>query len=151
MIDTSSKLPLVRQCQLLNLNRSTLYYEPVAMNEGNLLLMRHIDELHLERPHLGSRQMTLRLEDKGHSVNRKRVQRLMRKNGIYSSVSPDFKPKLQEDMYPGLTMTNLLKQEPFEITTINQVCFVDFTLIKTLEGWRYLAGVIDGFSKRVVG
>jgi transposase InsO family protein len=73
------------------------------------------------------------------------------KKGIYSIVTPDFKPKMQEDVAPGLDMTNLLKQEPFEITTINQVWYVDITLIKTLEGWLYLAGVIDGFSKRVVG
>ena len=82
MMDTSSDVSLVRQCQLLKLNRSSYYYEAVAISEENLLLLRFIDELHLERPHLGSRQMTLRLQDKGYSVNRKRVQRLMRLMGI---------------------------------------------------------------------
>jgi transposase InsO family protein len=75
----------------------------------------------------------------------------MRREGMYSIVTPDFKPRVQEEQQPGLEMTNLLKQESVEITTINQVWYVDITYIHTLEGWRFLAGVIDGFSKRMVG
>jgi putative transposase len=77
-----------------------------------------------------------------------KVKRLMRREGIYSIVTPEFKPKVQEEQQPGLTMTNLLKQDSVELTTINQVWYVDITYIHTLEGWLFLAGVIDGFSKR---
>ena len=71
-----------RQCELLGLNRSSLYYEPAAESEENLRLMRLIDEQYLKTPFYGSRRMAAHLAVRGEAVNRKRVQRLMGSMGL---------------------------------------------------------------------
>jgi putative transposase len=145
MIDTSSEVSLVRQCQLLNLNRSTLYYEAVAISEENLLLMRMMDELHLERPHLGSRQMTLRLEDKGYSVNRKRVQRLMRLMGI-EAIYPRLRTSLgnkAHTIYPYLL-------KDLVIEGANQVWVSDITYLPMHKGFCYLVAIMDLYSRKIL-
>jgi len=73
MIDRTHSLPVTRQCQLLNLNRSTVYYQPMGVSDEDLKLMRLIDEIHLKRPFYGSRRIRDDLQDLGHPVNRKRV------------------------------------------------------------------------------
>ena len=77
MITRESNLPITRQCQLLNLNRSTVYYQAKSVSAEDLNLMRRIDEMHLKRPFYGSRRIRDWLKDEGHKVNRKRVHRLM--------------------------------------------------------------------------
>lgn len=67
-----------RQCELLRVSRSGLYYEPAPTDPAELALMRQLDELHLKRPYYGSRKLTLELRNVGCEVNRKRIQRLMR-------------------------------------------------------------------------
>ena len=74
-----------RQCELLGVNRSSLYYEPVEPDAEELALMRRMDELYLKHPFFGSRTMTQTLEPEGAVVNRKRVQRLMRLMGLEST------------------------------------------------------------------
>src|SRR5213082_1456771 len=71
------ELSVRRQCELLGLSRSSLYYEPAAEAAEDLRLMRLIDEQYTARPFYGSRRMTIRLNERGEGVNRKRVQRLM--------------------------------------------------------------------------
>ena len=73
------------QCELLGVNRSSLYYEPVEPDGEQLALMRRMDELHLKHPFFGSRMMTQTLKAEGSAVNRKRVQRLMRLMGLEST------------------------------------------------------------------
>jgi putative transposase len=80
-------LSVRRQCELLGLHRSNLYYEPVPESAENLALMRLIDEEYLRHPFLGSRGMVLYLEQQGEAVNRKKVRRLLRKMGL-QSVAP---------------------------------------------------------------
>ena len=75
-------LSVTKQCELLGLPRSSYYHVPAPELEKNLSLMRVIDETYLAYPFFGSRQMTRWLRRQGHDVNRKRVQRLMRKMGI---------------------------------------------------------------------
>lgn len=75
-------LPIIRQCTLLQLNRSGVYYRPVPQSEANLELMRLIDAQFLETPYYGSRQMTWHLRRQGHEVGRKRVRRLMAIMGL---------------------------------------------------------------------
>ena len=75
-------LSIVHQCELLDLNRSTYYLAPAVESDENLRLMRRIDEQYLKTPFYGSRRMTAVLERAGESVNRKRVQRLMRLMGL---------------------------------------------------------------------
>src|SRR5262249_3544459 len=85
------QLSVRRQCELLGLNRSSLYYEPVAEAAENLRLMRFIDQEYTAHPFLGSRRLTKWLIEQGEAVNRKRVQRLMRRMGL-EAIYP--KPKL---------------------------------------------------------
>ena len=82
-----------RQCELLGVNRSGLYYQAVGESAENLLLMRLLDEQYTRAPFYGSRKMTEWLATEGHAVNRKRVSRLMELMGI-EAVYP--KPKLSQ-------------------------------------------------------
>jgi putative transposase len=150
------KYPIQRLCKALKVSRSGYYaylkHQPSQREQENQALLEDIKAIHQQSgQRYGSPRIQKTLQAQGKDPSLGKVKRLMRKEGIYSIVTPDFNPNMQEEVQPGLEMTNLLKQEPFEITTINQVWYVDITLIRTLEGWLYLAGVIDGFSKRVVG
>jgi putative transposase len=82
-----ASISLRRQCDLLDLPRSTAYYEPIPESEDNLALMREIDAIYLDNPSYGSRSITAVLANAGESVNRKRVQRLMRLMNI-AGVTP---------------------------------------------------------------
>jgi len=82
MIDRIHKLSVVRQCEILELARSTAYYTPKPTSVEDLALMRRIDELHLEYPFAGSRMLRDLLRNEGQPVGRKRVRRLMRQMGI---------------------------------------------------------------------
>jgi putative transposase len=82
MIDTQHELTVVRQCQLLELPRSTAYYQPAPESAENLALMRRIDELHLEFPFAGARMLRDLLRLEGIRAGRKRIARLMAKMGI---------------------------------------------------------------------
>jgi len=102
MITRKSGLPVTRQCQLLNLNRSTVYYPPSPVSADDLRLMRRIDEMYLKRPFYGSRRLRDWLQDEGITVNRKRVQRLMRQMGmvaIYPKARTS-KPGKDHKIYP---------------------------------------------------
>ena len=81
------QLSVREQCRILGLHRSNVYYDPIPESEKNLRLMRMMDEEHLKRPCRGSRQMVDFFEAQGIVVNRKRIQRLMRKMGI-EGISP---------------------------------------------------------------
>jgi putative transposase len=82
MIAKESEVSVVKQCKRLGLNRSSLYYQSVAPADEELLLMRLLDELHLKLPFAGSRRLVSERNARGYTVNRKRVQRLMRVMGI---------------------------------------------------------------------
>ena len=135
-----------RQCQLLGLNRSTLYYRGVGESDENLALMRLIDEQYLRTPFYGSRRMTIWLvEKKKYDVNRKRVQRLMRTMNL-EAVYP--KPKLslggrRHKIYPYL-LRNL------KVFRINQVWAADITYIPMARGFLFLVAIIDWYSRRVL-
>ncbi len=77
-------LSVVRQCSLLSISRSSVYYQPVPASQENLELLRLIDQQYLERPFYGSRRMTAWLRNQGYWVNRKRVRRLMGIMGLKS-------------------------------------------------------------------
>jgi len=82
MINREHPLPLSKQCQLMNISRSSMYYQAVGNNTRDLELMRLIDEIHLKWPFLGSRRIRDELMDHGYSVGREHVRTLMRKMGI---------------------------------------------------------------------
>ena len=79
MIDRFHDLPVVKQCQILSLARSTAYYRPQEVSETDLALMRRIDELHLEYPFAGSRMLRDILRREGYQIGRKHVGTLMKR------------------------------------------------------------------------
>jgi len=134
-----------RQCELLGVNRSGLYYEPVGESEENLLLMRLLDEQYTRTPFYGSRKMTEWLAAAGHRVNRKRVSRLMELLGI-EAVYP--KPKLSQPGESHRIYPYLLRGTTVE--RVNQVWSTDITYIRMTQGFIYLVAVVDWFSRFVL-
>jgi len=140
-----SELSVRRQCQLLDLNRSSVYYEAAAESQENLALMRLIDEQYTKCPFYGSRRIAAWLQAQGEEVNRKRVQRLLRVMGL-EAIYP--KPKLSlagrgHKVYPYL-LRNV------SIDRVGQVWSADITYIPLSSGFVYLAATIDWFSRYVV-
>jgi putative transposase len=133
-------LSIVRQCELLNLPRSSAYYTPVGETAENLKLMRAIDEQFLVTPFYGSRKMALEL-----NVNRKRVQRLMRRMGleaIYPKRSTS-RGAPGHKIYPYL-LRNVAIVRP------DQVWSSDITYLPLRHGFLYLTAVIDWYSRYVL-
>ena len=145
MIDRQHELPVTRQCQLLSLNRSTVYYQPKPASDDDLKLMRRIDEMHLKRPFYGSRRIRDWLWEEGHDINRKRVQRLMQQMGItalYPKAGTS-RPGKGHKIYPYL-----LKH--LQITKPNQVFCADITYIPMAKGFVYLVAIMDWASRKVL-
>ena len=82
VVPNHERLTVERQCQLLQLNRSTYYYQAIETSQEELMMLRLLDEQYLKTPFYGSRKMTKYLREKGYEVNRKRVIRLMKKLGL---------------------------------------------------------------------
>lgn len=108
-----SPLSLRKQCELLGIHRSLIYYQPAQEREENLLLMRIIDELHLLEPSLGYRRIHALLRRMGYEVNPKRVYRLMRKMGIqaYYPRPKTSKKHAEHQIFPYL-LSNLKIDRP---------------------------------------
>ena len=134
-----------RQCQLLGVNRSGLYYEPLGESEENLTLMRLLDEQYTRTPFYGSRKMVEWLGTQGLRVNRKRVSRLMELMGI-EAVYP--KPKLSQPGEGHRVYPYLLRG--LEVGRVNQVWSTDITYIRMAQGFVYLVAVMDWFSRYVL-
>ena len=138
-------LPVVAQCRLLKIARSTLYYRPVPMSVDDLTVMRRMDELHLAWPFYGSRRMAAVLRREGWDVNRKRAKRLMRVMGIEAIYQKPNTSKghPEHKVYPYL-LRGLTIDRP------NQVWCADITYIPMAKGFVYLVAVMDWFSRRVL-
>ena len=143
--EDSTTISVRRQCELLDLNRSSLYYEPTPINPQDLKLMNVIDEEFTKRPCLGSRQMKWRLWDRGFKVGRKRVRRLMRDMGLEGVVPTKNTSKRNplHKVYPYLL-------RGVEINRVNQVWSMDITYIRLGRGFVYLAAVVDWHSRYVI-
>jgi putative transposase len=146
MIDfQDSQVSVSRQCRLLDLNRSTLYYKPVEIAPQDLLLMRLIDEQYLKTPFYGSRSMTRHLRRLGYLVNRKHTRRLMRLMGL-EAIYPKprtSRPNPEHKIYPYL-LRDLTIDHP------NQVWSSDITYIPMARGFMYLVAVMDWYSRKVL-
>jgi putative transposase len=145
MVQPNTKPSMRRQCEILSVTRSSLYYELVGPDEEELGLMRRIDELHLKRPFFGSRMIARTLKTQGTVVNRKRVQRLMRLMGLESTApKPNTsKPAPEHPVYPYLL-------RELTISRPNQVWASDITYIPMAHGFAYLVAIIDWYSRRVL-
>ena len=139
-------ISISRQCELLALNRSSLYYKKKEkISSYDLHLMRLIDEQYTKTPFYGSRRMTAYLKRLGYSVNRKRVQRLMRIMGIHA-IYP--KPRLSKKAKQNQIYPYLLKG--LKIKGSNQVWASDITYIRMKKGWLYLIAIMDWYSRYVL-
>ena len=145
MIDTEHPLPITKQCTILQLSRSSVYYEPVPVSDKDRELMRLIDEIHLEEPYLGSRGMKNVLIMRGHTVGRIHVRTLMRKMGIEAVYK---KPRLSKP-HPGHTIYPYLLRG-LDITEANQGWSTDITYIPMARGFCYLVAVMDWASRKVL-
>ena len=145
LIEASATPSMRRQCDLLSVTRSSVYYEPVDLDDEELALMRRIDELHLKHPFFGSRMMAQTLKAEGTAMNRKRAQRLMRVMGLESAApKPNTsKPAPEHPLYPYL-LRGLTISRP------NQVWATDITYIPMAYGFAYLVAIIDWYSRRVL-
>lgn len=139
------QLSIVRQCQLLGINRASYYYKVVEPSEEELILLKLIDQQYMETPFYGSRRITAELKRQGYQVNRKRVQRLMQQLGLQA-------------IYPK---QNLSQKHPehriypyrlrgVEIEEVNQVWSTDITYLPVLKGHFYLVAVMDWYSRKVL-
>jgi len=138
-------LTVRRQCELLGLNRSSLYYEPAAETPENLRLMRLLDAEYTAHPFYGSRRLTAWLVQQGEEVNRKRVQRLLRLMGL-EAIYP--KPRLSVSGRGQRIYPYLLRDVP--IVRPDQVWSTDITYVPLMAGFMYLAAIIDWFSRYVI-
>ncbi len=145
MIDREAPLSVVKQCRLLRVSRSSVYDQRAVASDEELLVMRQLDEIHLARPFLGSRRITGELKDRGLSVNRKRVQRLMRLMGIMAIYPKPRTSKAarEHEIYPYL----LRGLEPGRA---NQVWVADITYLPMARGFAYLVATMDLYSRKVL-
>jgi putative transposase len=150
-IAREDEMPLTMQCELAGVPRSTVYrrleaaprQECIEEEDGQLRPL--IDEEYTSRPFYGSRRMVVFLRGRGHRVNRKRVQRLMREMGL-AGMAPGpatSKAHPRHKVYPYLL-------RGVEITRPNQVWSTDLTYVRLARGFAYLVAIIDWYSRRVL-
>jgi len=145
MIDPEHDLPIKQQAKVLDISRSTVYYQPRPVSAEDLWLMRQIDELHLNYPFAGSRMLRDLLWQQGLEVGRRHLRTLMKRMGveaIYRRPNTS-KPAPGHRIYPYLL-------RGLAITRLNQVWAMDITYIPMARGFVYLAAVVDWFSRRVL-
>jgi putative transposase len=146
-VEPEAALPVIWQCELAGVSRATVYAQrtPKPTSEHDLELLRLIDEQYTRRPFYGSRKMVSFLKVRGHWVNRKRVQRLMRILGLVGMAPgpTTSRPHPQHKVYPYLLRGVV-------VTRPNQAWSTDITYIRLAHGFVYLVAVIDWYSRRVL-
>lgn len=143
----NKKINVSKQCELIGLPRSSYYREVQAgiENDKNLELMRLIDEEYMRHPFYGSRKLCHWLRSNGYNVNRKRVQRLMRKMGI-ASIAP--KPNTSKGNKAHKIYPYLLRN--LDINRPNHVWCTDITYVRLKHGFVYLVAIMDWYSRKVL-
>jgi len=136
---------MTRQCQLLGISRSGLYYRPKPISEEELALMKLIDRQYLETPFYGARKIAAWLGSQGRRAGRKRVQRLMRVMGLRAVYR---RPRTTTPAQGHRRYPYLLKDS--SITAPNQVWAADITYIPMARGFMYLVAIMDWHSRYVV-
>lgn len=141
----SPDMPIQRQAELLSLNRSSLYYQPMPVSAEELGLKRRIDEIYTAHPFYGSPKITAQLNGEGWAINHKRIERYMREMGI-AAIRPGpnlSKKRAEEGVWPYL-LRNV------EVVRPNQVFGIDITYIRLRYSWLYLVAVLDWYSRYVL-
>lgn len=145
MIQSDIDLSKTRQCELLSIHRSGLYYQPVSETEENLALMRLLDEQYLKTPFYGKLRLCALLRALGYSINLKRICRLMRLMNwrtIYRKPRTTQRNK-QHKVYPYLLKGLLIERA-------NQVWEIDITYVPMRKGFLYLCAIIDVHTRLVM-
>jgi len=145
MIDRTHDLPVTRQCQLLALARSSVYYTPQPVSGEDLALMRHLDTLHLQHPFAGSRMLRDLLRLQGVVVGRKHVATLMRRMGLEAL----YRHPRTSQPHPGHRIFPYLLRD-LEIARPNHVWAMDLTYLPMRRGFLYLVAVLDWATRRVL-
>ena len=145
MVRDHPALSLSRQCRLLSIARSSLYYEPKGESVETLALMRRIDELFLKYPFYGARRMVLHLRREGVRIGRRRAARLMRLMGLQAiwRAPRTSAPHPEHRVYPYL-LRGLAIERP------NHVWCADITYIPVQRGFLYLVAIMDWASRYVL-
>ncbi len=138
-------LSLTRQCRLLSIGRSSLYYEPKGESAETLALMRRIDDLFLKYPFYGARRMALHLRREGVRIGRRRAARLMRLMGLEAvyRAPRTSAPHPEHRVYPYL-LRGLAIERP------DHVWCADITYIPVRRGFLYLAAIMDWASRYIL-
>jgi putative transposase len=145
LVKKTSKLSVVRQCELLDIHRSGVYYEPVGETPLNLELMELIDQKNLLHPWLGVPRITTWLQrDMGYHVNKKRIERLFRLMGL-SATGPN--PNTSKRGKGELHRIYKYLLKDLEIERCDQVWAMDITYIPVQGGYLYLCAIIDLYSR----
>lgn len=146
MVNREETLSIRCRCNLVSVSRGSFYYKPLGESEGNLSIMRLMDEHYLERPTEGVKRMRDFLFTLGILANHKRVSRLLRLIGLMAIYPKRNLSRLGQAKYirPYL-LTNL------KIARSNQVWAIDITYIPMPRGFLYLTAIIDVCSRYVVG
>ncbi len=136
-------------CQMLGVSRSWLYEKPAMTepSEEDTKLRGAIEKLCLAFPGYGDRRVTAQLHRDGWTVNHKRVLAVMQTESLLCRLQRAFRPPSAGSTkvaYPNLT-------QQLVVTRLDQVWVVDMTYIRLPQGFAYLACVLDGFSRRVIG
>jgi putative transposase len=135
----------MRQCELLDLSRSSVYYRPQPISTADLTLMRRIDELHLAHPFFGSRRLARMLQRAGVAVGRLHVATLMRLMGIEAI----YRKKRTSIRAPGHKIYPYLLRD-VAIERPNQVWATDITYLPMAKGFAYLVAIVDLYSRKVL-
>ena len=145
MIDPKHAVSISRQAELLGISRAAVYYVPRPICEGDLALMRRIDELHLECPYAGARMLRDLLRQEGIQAGRKHIGTLMARMGIEALVRRRSTSRRApgHEIYPYL-LRNVAIERP------NQVWALDITYIPMRRGFVYLCAVMDWASRRIL-
>ncbi|MEI6950857.1 IS3 family transposase [Paraflavisolibacter sp. H34] len=140
------ELSMVKQCELLEISRSGLYYEPEPESEENLAIMRVLDEQYFKTPFYGVERLTVLLAGMGYAVNVKRVRRLMKLQG-WQTLYP--MPRTTQADPAAYKYPYLLRD--LQIQRRNQVWAIDITYVPMKRGFMYLCALIDVHTRFVVG
>ena len=145
MIDGNRELSISRQAQLAGISRGSVYYVPKPVGAADLVLMRRIDELHLEHPFMGARMLRDQLDREGFKVGRKHVGTLMERMGIEALYRKPGTSKKhpRHEIHPYLL-------RGLNINRANQVWALDTTYIPMAKGFVYLTAVLDWASRKVL-
>lgn len=145
MINRRHALPVSHQTRLVGIARSSAYYRPQPVSEADLLLMRRIDELHMDFPFAGARLLACLLRREGHEVGRHRVRTLMKRMGVevlYCKPNTS-RRNAQHKIWPYLL-------RGMKIARANQVFALDTTYFPMARGFVYLTAVVDWASRKIL-